>query len=89
MSTTHYEVGAAWQKIADDGKDFILENLGLSGVLHARFDSEMPADPNAAHHPLYPGDSLIRAGVSGDLYVRGHGMGSGETSIHAVITVAS
>lgn len=71
MATVNLTTTDTWAKIVNDAVEFLLENPSLTKTAYVCFDSGTPAD-GAPAHILRPGMSLIRAGVSGDLWVRGH-----------------
>lgn len=89
MATQHYDIGRSWAEITEAGTndDFILEHVGMHGVLMVRFDTATPGANDPAH-PLYVGDSIIRAGADGKVYARAEPPGPSDTTIPVVVSGA-
>lgn len=85
MATVDYSATDDWQEVTQAGTsaDFILENKSRWNSIEARFDDATPATDATAHHIIGPHGTLIRAGVSGKLYIKRIGVGGTTVTITA------
>ena len=85
MATVNYSATDDWQEVTQAGTsaDFILENQSSWNSIEARFDDDTPATDATAHHVVGPNGTLIRAGVSGKLYIKRIGTGGTTVAITA------
>lgn len=76
MATSKIALTSAWQAVALDGINFIIDNASAYNA-QITFSTTPPA-VDAAYHTLQAGQGLVRMSLTGDVYARNADYTQGE-----------
>lgn len=73
MATVNYTTTNSYVQVTEVGTatDFLMQSLHNSRGVDVVFAGSAPGSTDPSHF-LRPGETMIRAGVSGNVYVRSH-----------------